>query len=169
MIKYSKGQKIKIINFLKKMANKLLGNRLFMIFASLIILGAVFYLAIDFIIWPQGTETSAPTSNESYIYTEADSGSIQVPKGQEFVILLESNQTTGFQWAVQLNSNFIEFKGKEYITDEAGEGMVGVGGHERFTFVASQSGETEIMLSYARPWESVQPEKTLTYNIAITE
>jgi inhibitor of cysteine peptidase len=153
------------------MVNKLWENRLFMIFSVIIVLTLVTYIVIDLWDWPQGTEKPAPTTinSEDYIYTEADSGSIQIPKGQEFVILLESNQTTGFQWAVQLDSNFVEFKGKQYITDEAGEGMVGVGGQEKFTFIASQTGNTEIILSYSRPWESVQPEKTLIYNITITE
>ncbi|MCX6738263.1 MAG: protease inhibitor I42 family protein [Candidatus Parcubacteria bacterium] len=153
------------------MVNKLWENRLFMIFSVIIVLTLVTFVVVDLWDWPQVTKTPASTSinNEDYIYTEADSGSIQIPKGQEFVISLESNQTTGFQWAVQLDSNFIEFKGKQYITDEAGEGMVGVGGHEKFTFIASQVGKTEIILTYVRPWESVQPAKTLTYNITITE
>lgn len=153
------------------MVNKLWENRLFMIFSVIIVLTLVTFVVVDLWDWPQSKETPIPTTinTEDYIYTEADSGSIQIPKRQEFVILLESNQTTGFQWAVQLNSNFIEFKGKQYITNEAGEGMVGVGGQEQFTFIASQSGSTEIILTYARPWESVQPEKTLIYNITIIE
>ncbi|MBU1045693.1 protease inhibitor I42 family protein [Patescibacteria group bacterium] len=149
------------------MINKLLENRLFMLFIVLILLAAVIYIAIDFIYWPQ--KTSSPTSSEDYIFTEADEGAVQFPVGQEFVVLLEANATTGFQWALQLDSNYIDFKGKEYITDEAPEEMVGVGGHEKFTFTAIAPGQTEIIFAYARPWESVEPEKVITYDITITE
>ena len=140
-----------------------------MLFMVFILLGAVIYIAIDFICWPEKTGAPTGSGGEDYIYTEADSGVIQVPAGQEFVVDLEGNITTGFQWGLQLDSNFIEFKGKEYIADETEGEIVGAGGHEKFTFWALTPGQTEIIFNYARPGESVQPEKTIVFNLTITE
>ncbi|MBU4162185.1 protease inhibitor I42 family protein [Patescibacteria group bacterium] len=138
-----------------------------MLFIVIILLASAIFIAIDFICWPE--KTVSPTSSENYIFTEANEGAVQVSVGHEFVVLLETNPTTGFQWGLQLDPNYIDFKGKEYIADESAEEIVGAGGHEKFTFTAMTIGQSEIIFAYTRPWESIEPKKVITYSIVAVE
>jgi predicted secreted protein len=88
-----------------------------------------------------------------------------VPVGQTFILFLNSNPSTGYQWnkdswdeeVVSLTSRNFEAGGNK--------ALVGQEGKEGFVFKALKTGSTEIKLNYARPWESVQPEET--YNLKV--
>jgi inhibitor of cysteine peptidase len=84
---------------------------------------------------------------------------IVVEEGQEFVIVLESNPTTGYQWqlAQPLEEEVLSLVKTEF--EEPEEELVGAGGEERWTFKAEGRGDTIIDFAYVRPWE--EPEGTL--------
>ena len=93
---------------------------------------------------------------------------IEVKVGEKFVISLESNPTTGYQWqlAEPLNTSILELVGSEYKAPETK--LVGAGGEERWTFKAVGEGETKIYLEYARPWEKdVAPAKSETFSVIV--
>ena len=85
-------------------------------------------------------------------YTDAGQ-EIEIGVGNRFIIALESNPTTGYQWEANFNESFLELVLDEFETGETEEGMVGVGGEQKLTFEGLKTGETELTLTYKRPWE----------------
>ena len=82
-------------------------------------------------------------------YTSADN-QIVAKDGESFVIELQGNATTGYEWELEFDTGMIKGVGQEY--KPGGEG-IGAGGRERFTLKALKAGETVIRALYKRPWE----------------
>ncbi|MDY6794337.1 MAG: protease inhibitor I42 family protein [Actinomycetota bacterium] len=80
---------------------------------------------------------------------------IEVEKGEEFTIILESNPTTGYQWqlAEPLNEEILVLEQTEF--EESEEELIGAGGEEKWTFKAEGLGETSVSFVYMRPWEEM--------------
>jgi inhibitor of cysteine peptidase len=74
---------------------------------------------------------------------------IQVAAGETFAVRLAGNPTTGYTWQANVDSSYLELVYQEF--EPGGEG-VGAGGHEVFRFRARETGETEIVFEYRRPW-----------------
>jgi len=86
------------------------------------------------------------------------SETIEVTVGEDFVISLDSNPTTGYSW--QLASSlpaWLELIGSEYVPTPTEPGIVGSGGVEEWTFRANAEGTATITFEYRRPWEKDQP------------
>ena len=100
------------------------------------------------------------------VKTYTDSGqTIDIDVGQQFVIALGSNPTTGYGWQESYDETMLELVKKSY-EEGAEEGVVGAGGVEYFRFKALERGETEITLTYKRPWEEdFLEQKVFTINI----
>jgi inhibitor of cysteine peptidase len=96
--------------------------------------------------------------------------SIELEKGEEIIISLDSNPTTGYSWVPgeEIDSTIVELTDSEFLQTEKEEGMVGVGGFEVFTFEAKNSGQTEIILYYQRPWEEAELKDEFIFNIEVT-
>ena len=93
---------------------------------------------------------------------------IKVAVGENFSIVLESNQTTGYKWqfSKSINTTILEFQGSEYEADDTG--MVGAGGEEIWYFKAIAPGMTMIVLKYVRPWEKdMYPLESKTFIINV--
>jgi predicted secreted protein len=89
-----------------------------------------------------------------------------VRAGQVFILKLRSNPTTGYMWelAESLNERIVRFVGREYQTDITDR--VGAGGTEIWTFRAVGTGEEQIRLKYARPWEKeTAPVETTAFRV----
>ncbi len=80
---------------------------------------------------------------------------IDISVGQEFIIALGSNPTTGYSWQASYDETMLELVGGEstYEPEETDENVVGGGGTELFRFKALASGEVEVTMTYAQPWE----------------
>ena len=93
------------------------------------------------------------------VETYEDEGqAIDTKVNQEFVIALGSNPTTGYSWQASYDETRLELVGGESTYDEAGEGLIGVGGVEFFRFKALKTGRAGITLVYKRPWAEPTPE-----------
>lgn len=106
----------------------------------------------------------------SQIKANTDSAkAISVDVGQEFIIALGSNPTTGYSWQPEFDSNNLALTNKEYKADDTtGKQIVGAGGTEYFHFKALKNGESTIKFTYYRPWETPAPEdqtQTFTVNV----
>ncbi|MDD5038392.1 MAG: protease inhibitor I42 family protein [Dehalococcoidales bacterium] len=100
------------------------------------------------------------------VYT--DSGqTINVNAGQEFIIAIGSNPTTGYSWQESHDETMLQLVSKTYQEGEQSKkGIVGGGGIDYFRFKALKIGETKINMSYKRPWETaVVDQKVFTVNI----
>jgi inhibitor of cysteine peptidase len=95
-------------------------------------------------------------------------GPIEVEVGQEFIIALESNPTTGYRcrFINPLGEEILELVGSEYKVPE--NERIGAGGEELLTFRAVSQGATRMSLGYGRPWErDVLPIKTRTFDVVV--
>ena len=78
-------------------------------------------------------------------YAFADSGddvtnTIKATVGKEFVITLDANATTGYEWqlAKPIDDSLIKLERSEYVPDKTG--LVGSGGKSIWTFKAVMAG-----------------------------
>ena len=82
------------------------------------------------------------------------SETIKVSVDQEFIIALDSNPTTGYDWEESYDNSILTLIDDEYNPDEKAAGLVGAGGTQYFRFKALKTGDTEITLAYKRSWET---------------
>jgi inhibitor of cysteine peptidase len=88
-----------------------------------------------------------------WILTKVDAGgTFEVNEGQTIVIELDSNPTTGYEWAVdELSPAVMTYTGSEYQPDDGD--VVGGGGTQRLSFQAAKPGRATLALKYWRSWE----------------
>ena len=91
----------------------------------------------------------------------------QVKAGKEFVITLNSNMTTGYQWqlAKAVDKGYLVLLGLKYVARQTK--LVGAGGKEEWTFKAIKPGSTAVSFQYVRPWEKKAPAKIKTIKVVI--
>ncbi|MCK4623926.1 MAG: protease inhibitor I42 family protein, partial [Phycisphaerae bacterium] len=87
--------------------------------------------------------------------------------GQEIIIRLKSNPTTGYQWVVgKIEGDALGQIGLvKYEQRKHGPGMVGVGGKEVFTFRTTKAGTAKLILEYKGPGKVIARTFTLTVNV----
>ena len=82
---------------------------------------------------------------------------VNVPKNKSsFVITLEANPTTGYQWSVvSFDKDLLTLSSSYYQGPDSK--LIGAGGHMLFTFTLNKEKAypktTDLFFSYARPWE----------------
>jgi inhibitor of cysteine peptidase len=112
-------------------------------------------------------------SLSSYASAETNSGTtntIKATVGKEFVITLDANATTGYEWqlAAPIDDKLINLVSSEYVPYETG--LVGSGGKSVWTFKAIQAGKAQISFKYIRSWEKdITPENRVMYVADIQE
>lgn len=83
---------------------------------------------------------------------------LSVTVGEDFVISLEANHSTGYAWELATDlPTWLRFIGSEYKVPVTDPPMVGVGGVEEWTFRAGAEGTAIVTFEYRRPWEPDQP------------
>ena len=96
------------------------------------------------------------------------STTIEVNLGEDAVITLDANHTTGFSWqlAKPLDTDMLKFSETKYITSNSG--LLGAGGQEVWIFKTLKKGKTEIALKYVQPWEkNVAPAREAKFTVII--
>ena len=91
---------------------------------------------------------------------------ISAAAGSEFKIVLESNPSTGFHWALvdDLDESIVKFVSNDFKGAETP--MPGSGGVDIWTFQATAAGEAKITLGYYPPSnEPTDPQQTLTFTV----
>jgi inhibitor of cysteine peptidase len=94
---------------------------------------------------------------------------IDIGVGDEFIIALSSNPTTGYSWQASYDETMLELVGGEstYEADETDEEVVGSGGTEFFRFKALKAGEVDITMTYAQQWEGGEVGDTKVFTATI--
>lgn len=106
-----------------------------------------------------------------YMYSvsaKGSSGTIKVNMGDEFIIMLKANRTTGYGWQIDraLDGNRLEQLGVKYVAED--KGVVGSGGVEEWRFKAIGTGKSRIYFKYVRPWEKTEPAaEKKTFNVEV--
>jgi len=90
---------------------------------------------------------------------------LNVKLGNEFLIELPSNRTTGHKWEANYNKLLLQLSTTKY--KRASE-KTGGGGTESFTFIPCEKGITLIRMLYKRPWEKINAKEVL-YEVTIED
>jgi inhibitor of cysteine peptidase len=94
---------------------------------------------------------------------------LSLHSGQQLVLILPSNPTTGFRWVVRDDAGgVLDSLGPEVYSNPEDAGLVGSAGQSTWLFNATQPGKGHLLLTYQRPWEpEVAPAKTFDCPIAV--
>ena len=97
--------------------------------------------------------------------TGADDGkTVDLGAGDDLVLRLKENPTTGYQWALEPGSDAVLAPQASDYVGGAGPALGG-GGERVFTFKAQQAGSATIRLKLWRAWEG---DKSVTERFAAT-
>ncbi|MBN1153509.1 protease inhibitor I42 family protein [candidate division KSB1 bacterium] len=108
---------------------------------------------------PEGEVLLLDESNHSQTF--------YMTKGDEVVISLESNPTTGYKWEIVAIDTqvIVEKQRSDYVSQSK---RLGASGTQRFYLIASDAGNSELALEYRRSWErEVQPIKRYSVKIHV--
>jgi inhibitor of cysteine peptidase len=99
--------------------------------------------------------------------TAADVGQpIHLRVGEEFVLNLRSNPSTGYSWFLTDTKNPVLISlGKPTYTH--GPSMPGAGGIQSWNFRAVERGAQPLKLEYRRPWEKKVAGKTAIFQVIV--
>lgn len=91
---------------------------------------------------------------------------LEVDKGQEVVLKLDANPTTGYDWElIEVDPAILKQVGDvDYKADSM---LIGSGGVNTYTFEAVASGSTRLKLVYRRSWEIDAPPLQ-TFELVVT-
>jgi len=98
-----------------------------------------------------------------------DTTYLDVGTGDEFVICLDSNPSTGYGWMADFDQDALSLVNKTFESSRHTPGMVGVGGKELFTFAALEAGETKLNMSYLQPWAGGSMAETRDFSIRVAD
>ena len=111
---------------------------------------------------------AAPALADTYNGTVFTSSPVSVKAGQEFLIALPSNPTTGYSWTAKSSNGNVTVYGAAY--QAPAKAMPGAGGQQIFVSAANKVGSATITFSYARPWEKgKKPARTMTFSVNVTK
>lgn len=102
------------------------------------------------------------------VITASDAAApVTIKAGEDFLIALQSNRTTGYAWTAKVaDGKIAAYEGNAYQNPDAAR--PGAAGQQIFIFHANRSGSTTIDFGYARPFEpNAAPSKTLTFSITV--
>ena len=97
-----------------------------------------------------------------------DDHNITVKAGEQFVIQLDENPTTGYQWTVAISDeSIVKLDKDDYQQQSAGSNIVGAGGTRVLTFKGLKQGTVTLTLTNERSFEKNSAVETLKYQITV--
>jgi inhibitor of cysteine peptidase len=113
----------------------------------LVVIGVALLVAVVAVPWGD----DAPTEKATKTYHQGDS--IDVAVGEEFVVSLEANPSTGFTWTAAGNPD-VTFVSTRQVP---GGTQPGAPGTQEFVFDGRQAGESKLVFTYGRSTEKSNP------------
>jgi inhibitor of cysteine peptidase len=102
-------------------------------------------------------------SSAAPVYHEGDS--ITVQNGQQFVVALTANPSTGYSWQAEKNDKVRSLGSKQV---SAANRAIGAAGTQELRFEATATGTTTLALAYSRPFEKgVPPAQTASLHVTV--
>lgn len=89
---------------------------------------------------------------------------MEVIKGDNFIVRLDENPTTGFEWSIEVSDGLVVLS-DEYIPPQD-EGLVGAGNVHVWEIRAVETGTQQVNGIYKRPWENVTGDE-LKYELTV--
>ena len=132
-------------------------KKVMIIAAAIVIVGAV-------VLTVAKTQSWKPRS-----YTVDGEGySAQVVNGNELILDLDANPTTGYSWAITSLPEQFSSDYDNYIQDEAEEGMDGVGGTQEYHIIALNDGTGIMTLEYKQDWDGGESDGVYELKLEIS-
>lgn len=125
-------------------------------------------LVATFILSACATSTPAPTVDPAGSTMPAltdPSQTITVNAGETFMIVVESNPSTGYHWEIVGDLTNVEFVSREYTGSEPV--IPGSGGVEVWTFEATTAGDTSFVLGNYPPGEGTTYEQQVQFSVTV--
>lgn len=109
-----------------------------------------------------------PTSHVALQVDKQSDCPAKLAVGQQLIITLSSNPTTGFRWQTKdAGSGVLRSLGPEVYSNPEDAGVVGSAGLSTWRYQATAAGSGKVLMTYQRPWEpEVAPAET--FDCAIT-
>ena len=96
--------------------------------------------------------------------TELDAGvEHSVDVGQELVVRLPENRTTGFRWHLTVPEEGLALDAESFAP--AAVELPGAGGTRAFRLRATRPGTHRLAAALGRPWEPGGPERTVEFTL----
>lgn len=132
-------------------------KKVMIIAAAIVIVGAV-------VLTVTKTQSWQPRS-----YTVDGEGySAQVVNGNELILDLDANPTTGYSWVITSVPEQFSSDYDNYIQDEAEEGMTGVGGTQEYHIIALNDGTGIMTLEYKQDWDGGESDSIYELKLKIS-
>lgn len=117
---------------------------------------------------------ASPATANAVVITEADNGkTVTAKKGQDVVLSLAGNPSTGYDWAVSRVDKTLGQPKSEFVSGAASPDAVGAGGKRTFTWSTKSplelKGDHVVELEYKRSWEPGKATKTFKVTIKIVD
>jgi inhibitor of cysteine peptidase len=113
------------------------------------------------------TTTATRTANAMTNANAMQETQLTVTQGQPFTLWLRSNPSTGYQWQVHYDSNYVTLISQTFISDPHPPGKVGVGGYDLCIFTTLKEGTTAIRFDNISPAQQVVNTTTCTVVITV--
>ncbi|TBU76958.1 peptidase inhibitor I42 [Pseudomonas daroniae] len=113
--------------------------------------------------------SACASQSRSVTVQEQSQCPINLHAGQQVILSLPSNPTTGYRWAVREDAaSILKSLGPEVYSAAENSDLVGGAGHSTWRFQATGSGEARLLLTYAQPWDaSAEPAETFDCRIRV--
>lgn len=95
--------------------------------------------------------------------------SVALASGQDLVVRLPSNPTTGYRWIyVEPKDAVLRVDGPSSYEAQSAGGAAGAGGTEIWKLAPLKPGQQQLRFEYRRPWEQdVAPSRVATYTVTV--
>jgi len=95
--------------------------------------------------------------------------SVALASGQDLVVRLPSNPTTGYRWIyVEPKDAVLRVDGPSSYEAQSAGGAAGAGGTEIWKLAPLKPGQQQLRFEYRRPWEQhVEPSRVATYTVTV--
>jgi inhibitor of cysteine peptidase len=114
-----------------------------------------------------GCEEDSPAAPTLVFGEEADGQRVALTVGQDLVLRLESNPSTGYGWEIaEFDTSVVAQEGESHFSP--GSDLPGASGIETWRFRAVGRGRTDLMLMYRRSWESEPPLRELQLRLSVS-
>ncbi len=124
----------------------------------LVVIGVGLLVAVVAVPWSD----DAPAMKAPTVYHQGDD--ITVKEGDEFVIALPANPSTGYAWTAAENPDVM------YVSSHQVDGgsQPGAPGTQELSFRAEHTGQSTLELAYSRSFEpGVPPAKTTKFAVTV--
>jgi inhibitor of cysteine peptidase len=129
--------------------------------AALLVLATLLFTAC-------GSDAEPAEGTTTIDLTAADAGrTLSVHPGDEIVVTLDSNATTGFAWQMLTKpaSEILDLVKSEYVAPDTE--LVGAGGEEVWRFVATGQGSTHVAMTYARSFSGETAGEPFDFTVVV--